>query len=445
MTKLFLKQIKNLFREFGLLHGLQLLLVLIVVLAYLIIRSVDLINYAEQHLGLTPVELALFWFLACLLSLFISAPFILLYLVPKQKEIIVFYTLPLSRTQLFGLLSYYYQKYQLVLLALFLVPPAAMIFLYPIIGIVLMFSLLFIAAALHLFFIGFFSGSVSSNRFKASSFSLLIIFILLSFFTFYFFGWPGPALTGLLFLAILAITGYKYLTKHRRPDLALLYPLCSSPYLSQKEAAPSRVRVFRILPMKMQALFKAYILMVWRNPQSRRLKLITLLSYIVLLNLLRSTLNGDVYMWLTLAGMLFIYLHYSNYFNKKYVLPEADWFFLTLPHRYWHIWSAKFFAESLFIILLLLCHWLFLLFWGVGFQAQLHLLGLLFLFSLFTVSAMLNFQILFYDDPRLGGYAYHFMILLILVMSVNYRLVGPVLGVFLLGLNFYKSYKYFNA
>ena len=73
--------------------------------------------------------------------------------------------------------------------------------------------------------------------------------------------------------------------------------------------------------------------------------------------------------------------------------------------------------------------------WGAGPWAQINLLAILVFFGLFTVSAILNFQILFYDDPRLGGYAYHFLIIFVVVLTFNYRFVGPLVAIFLLGLN----------
>lgn len=228
-------------------------------------------------------------------------------------------------------------------------------------------------------------------------------------------------------------------------DLALLYPLTVKIYNSGRKSGFSFSSIPNFLPVRIQALFNSYFLSMWRNPRYRRLKIITIFVYLFSLYLITQYASDAVDMKLTIAGMVLIYLHYSNYFNRKYVLPEPEWYFLTLPNRFWHIWISKFLSESIYIFLILICHWLFLAAWGADSWAQFNLLAILVFFGLFTVSAILNFQILFYDDPRLGGYAYHFLIIFTVILTYNYRFVGPVAALFLLGLNFYRSYKQYNA
>ena len=82
---------------------------------------------------------------------------------------------------------------------------------------------------------------------------------------------------------------------------------------------------------------------------------------------------------------------------------------------------------------------------GAESSVQVNILGLLLLFSLLVLTTMINFQLLFYDNPRLAGYAYHFTVLFFTVMSINYRFVGPVITLFMMVLIFYKTRKYFYA
>jgi hypothetical protein len=67
-----------------------------------------------------------------------------------------------------------------------------------------------------------------------------------------------------------------------------------------------------------------------------------------------------------------------------------------------------------------------------------------FLLSVLILTTMLNFQMLFYEDPRYAGYAYHFSVIFFVVMSYNYRFVGPLVTLFMAGYFFYKNYRYFK-
>ena len=153
--------------------------------------------------------------------------------------------------------------------------------------------------------------------------------------------------------------------------------------------------------------------------------------------------NKDVFMAL-LTGII-IWLHYNNYFNEKYVQPEPDWYFHTVPFRFRHLWLSKFLVEFIFISFILAVFWILLFITGFNIIEQLNLLMLMLAFSIVVLSIMLNFQIMFYDDPRLAGYAYHFTIIFLMIMIVNYRLVGPLISIVLLTFYFYKSYRYFKS
>jgi hypothetical protein len=67
---------------------------------------------------------------------------------------------------------------------------------------------------------------------------------------------------------------------------------------------------------------------------------------------------------------------------------------------------------------------------------------LLSFFSSAILITMIAFQIIFYDDPRTGGYAYHFSIIFFVVMSLNYYFTGPLLTVLFLLFYVYKSYRF---
>jgi hypothetical protein len=58
--------------------------------------------------------------------------------------------------------------------------------------------------------------------------------------------------------------------------------------------------------------------------------------------------------------------------------------------------------------------------------------------------SMLNVKIMFFDNARLAGYAYHFSIIFFGIMIFNYRLAGPVITLIVLIYFLYKNVKYFN-
>ena len=96
-------------------------------------------------------------------------------------------------------------------------------------------------------------------------------------------------------------------------------------------------------------------------------------------------------------------------------------------------------------ILLLLIQTFFFIIGNFTLQILLSFNALLLLFSIITLIVKLNFQILFYDSPRSAGYAYHFTLLFIVIMCINYRFVGPLISLFLLVSYFYKSYRFFKG
>jgi len=175
------------------------------------------------------------------------------------------------------------------------------------------------------------------------------------------------------------------------------------------------------------------------------LKWITFIIYIILISIiiLSPLTNKDIFLILITASL--IWLHYSNYFNEKYVQPEPDWYFHTIPFHFHQLWISKFLVEFIFILITMTGFWISLLIGGFTISEQLNLLIFLLIFSIIVLSIMINFQIMFYDDPRMAGYAYHFTIIFLLIMSINYRFVGPLISIGILTFYFYKSYRYFKS
>ena len=134
------------------------------------------------------------------------------------------------------------------------------------------------------------------------------------------------------------------------------------------------------------------------------------------------------------TGIIFIWVHYSSQFNEKYVLPENDVLMKTMPFSYLQIWIAKFSFEMLFALFLALVTPLFLWTAGVNAATIFSILLILLLFAVFILTIMTTLRISFYEQPRLAGYAYHFLVIFSAVMIMNFYLVGPIV---ILGLLFF--------
>ena len=149
--------------------------------------------------------------------------------------------------------------------------------------------------------------------------------------------------------------------------------------------------------------------------------------------------------WMMLFSMAVFWIHYNVHFNTKYISADPEWYFRTLPVSFFKMWLAKFAAEILYVLILLFSQWVFLILTGTELGIQLNWIGALFLFSIIILTIVINFQILFYDNPRLAGYAYHFTLLFMVIMALNYHLAGPLTSIALILFYFFKTYRYYNS
>jgi hypothetical protein len=150
-------------------------------------------------------------------------------------------------------------------------------------------------------------------------------------------------------------------------------------------------------------------------------------------------------MWMMFFSFAVFWVHYNVHFNTKYVAADPEWYFRTLPLKFYQVWFSKFIAEFFYVILLLASQWIFLMLAGIEWWVQFNWIGALALFAVIILAIVINFQILFFDNPRLAGFTYHFTILFIVIMSLNYRLVGPLTALFLLTFYFIKTLRFFKS
>jgi hypothetical protein len=121
MLKYLLKQPLNAWRELSRLNKIEVFL--LVGLIYII--SIGKIHewyltWLTEDLA-SPAGLSALITHVFIISIFLSGPFILFYLIPKQPGLQPFYTKPLSMSQLLQLTGYFYFKYQLIAIIIYLV------------------------------------------------------------------------------------------------------------------------------------------------------------------------------------------------------------------------------------------------------------------------------------------------------------------------------------
>ncbi len=436
-------QPRNLWRTLGFFQKVQFILVLFIVYVYLITRLNDLLSGWLTDGQTTSSGLASLTGHLFIFSILVSTPFIFIFLVPRQKNLPVFYGKPLSYKFLLQMLAYIYNKYQILNLLLFLPVWIALMLSDVFAGLAMLLLLLIYYVFAFLIFFLLYAMIESRPAYLAVSF-LIISGHSLLYALFYRIIGAAWIFDGIL-LIVMAGISIMILKKRSPTELEVLYPPTIHIFNRKQSGRLDFSSIPRFLPKVTQVLFNKEFLGLWRNPAYRRLKAITFLGAVLVLTAMAAGQVEYREMWMTVALGLIIWLHYSSFFNEKYISAEPGWFFNTMPFRFYQVWFSKFLVEFIFVLVLIITFWLFLLLSNYGAAAQLHLLGLVLLFALIILATMLNFKILFYNDPRLAGYAYHFTVVFLVIMSLNYRLVGPLISIFLLLFYFYKSYKYFNS
>lgn len=437
------KQTLNFWRQLGRWTQAETLLLAGLLYVYAAERLILFLPHIMAFLSLNLWQLSWVMLHGYVFILLVTAPFIWYFALPRQQTLAVFYGRPLHNRHLMELLGYYFQKFQLLSLLFFLPLLFAIAYINPLAGVVLL--LLTIGYSLAVIIVSF--RMFVLLRKKISFFAVLYLLAVLQGAIGALAGWYFTAvpLLDVLFLGAAGVLWRKMLAVPKQMSLEELYPLSGKRFSAKSGGCLRLDSLPRILPRRLQVLFAKEFLNLWRNPAYRRLKLYTLLLYFGGQWLIYRSGRADRDMWMILLGLAVIWLHYAQYFNVKYLRPDPQWLFYTEALRFSHFWLAGFLTEFLFVLILLAGQSAFLLLTGSGWLVQLNWLGLLLLFALVVLVVMLNFRIYFYDSPRTAGYAYHFMVLFFTVMSLNYRLVGPVVAVLFLMYFTYKSYRFFNG
>jgi hypothetical protein len=443
MIKLLLRQPLNIWRSLGRLNKIEIIILLGLVYAYLVGRIYHLFIKLLEIEWITPFRLSSLTAHLFIISIFISGPFIISYLVPRQQTLIPFFTQPLGKKDFFQITGYLYFKYQLLILLLAIPFISALIGLHWLAALLSLLSITLFSAVIFYAQIIFYAKSSGHFTFLNIQMMIIIAFYILYGIAYAMTGYP-------LIFDFIILTGTSLIIKlfyDRLPDPELEM-IFSPSHLWMRKSKIGRIgfsNIPNIFPAKIQVLFKKELVGLWRNPAYRRLKVLTILAFFIFLVLIAISQVENKDIWMTVFTIIVIWIHYSNHFNEKYVQPEPEWFFKTIPVRFHQVWFSKFLTEAIYLAFILSLFWIVQIGVGLNFAEQLNLVGVVLIFSVFVLLVMLNFQIMFYEDPRLAGYAYHFTILFLVIISLNYKLVGPLISIILLSFYFYKSYKYFRA
>jgi hypothetical protein len=378
-----------------------------------------------------------------MLAELISAPFIYFNLIPRQKGLHILGTEPLSPLQVLAVLMFLYLKYQLILLLITLPVFTAL-------AISSNFWFLFYSLATQsIFLVGAMPviHLIAEKRWtyfqKITVYLILTVFYFSTYFTLY---WTTDY--ALYFdLAVIFVTAWLLGRCWRSSWASWDYILLRARlHLEQTTRQVSGLTYFtfpHVIPAKWRPLLIKEILSYLRNKKYQRLKIISLVVFLLILSLISINFADNYLAAVSLVTFLFIWEHYSHQFNEKYVSRDPVMFYKTLPVKFRHFLLSKFFSEFIFIIGIVLILFLSTVLHGIIISQILLLCLMVILVSAFILYIIILIRLVFYDRPRFAGYAYHMLIVFMLVMNLTYYLVGPMISLFIMVYLNYKSYRQF--
>ncbi|MBN2424058.1 MAG: hypothetical protein JXR46_06475 [Calditrichaceae bacterium] len=443
MLKLILKQPYNYWQSISVLQRIQTIIVVGLILFYYLVRATDSFNSWLLNRSVTDDALSNLLFHSGLFFIIVTTPLVLLYLVPKQKLVITLLTKPLSISQTFILFIFYILKFQGFIIILFLPAILAFSYIEPLWGVLSIFLFTAYCMAINMLAICMLIRIKDKNKYLLYYYSGFLVY-LIGYAVFYLI------LPGYWFYDLFILNGffmYSLFTIKRlneiHPEIVFSYESAFSSIRSWQKTGIKRLP--KIFPHHTQVLFHKEFFSLWRNPRYIRLKVYSFIFQIILSVLILIYSGQNKVLLLTILNGLLIWLHYSSYFNDKYTHPESPWFYKIFPLQFTRVWISKFAAEFTYIFVLLLSFAVFLALTGISQTDFFMVIALMLIFSILILVTMLNFQMIFFENPRYAGYAYHFTIIFFVVMSVNYRFVGPLMTLFIMIYFFYQNYKHFKA
>jgi len=391
-----------------------------------------------SQLGLSTIILHLFWMI-----LIFSTPYIYFNLLPKQKGLANLSLYPLKKSDALATLVVYFVKYQLIIVSI--ATPVLTALTLSTTPLMLIYILIFSCAS---FFISMImvlilaSKYISRYRILFFYFSYFLIyfvfFVIVYWGTQFYFYYSTLAILCACFVLI------KYWSNCWQSwDIVLnkFRPLLLKSTQNKSKLTYSKFPLF--IPKIIRPLLFKELLSHIRNKNYIRLKIISFLIYLIILLLIDLYYRDYYTSAISILTILLIWEHYSHQFNDKYVSRESRFFIKVLPIKFYHYGISKFISEFLFIIPILFVVLLMTLLHGLPLLKIFSILGIITLFSIFVLYIITLITVIFYDNPRVAGYAYHFLIIFAVVMNLQFYLVGPIITLFIIIYLHFKSYHQF--
>jgi hypothetical protein len=420
---------------------------IILFIIFYIFFTDKLVFYFNQILakpGTTQIGLATFVLHLLLMIIFISTPFIYFNLFPKQKGLTYLSLYPLKKSETLTLQLLYFIKYQL-LIVLIATPILTALALST--GPLIVFYALFLFGS---------SLALSSimvlvlaavNKIHLKTLLQYFLFCTLYVIFFAFIYWMTDLYHYIIIVFICGswIQMIKLWNKNWQTWDQIVNKF--RPVAQKSSQKLSKISYFNfpfIFSKTLKPFFVKEILSHLRNKNYMRLKIISLVIYLVILLLIDIFYHEYYTSVISVLTILLIWEHYSHQFNEKYVIKESRFFIKVLPIKYYQYSLSKFFSEFLYIVLILIVVFFLTLLHDIELIKILNILGIIMIFSIFVLYIITLIRVIFYDNPRTAGYAYHFLIIFTMVMIYNFYLVGPIITLFIILYIQLISYRQFT-
>ncbi len=425
----FFQQFSNYWKSLYLRIKIEIFILILIFYAFTTEKLIAVFSDLLLQPTITATGLSSFAGHVIVLFISLSLPFIYFKLLPRQESLKAIRILPLDSNQALAVLMLYLAKYELI--TLIICGPAGMALLVttgliPVLYFI--FILIFIPAALILLL------QLLLIKIKKR----LAIFLVYYVFTATYFvihiilylSSQPYLLPDLLIFPILIFLFYRLMQPFSDTwDLPLYALQVRENVLGKVTYMLTYNRIFRLLPAGSQPYLTREFLGHLRNKNYMRMKYISIILFIIILVALGNVRTDLV----PVACFVFCWLHYAHQFNQKYIFSESKDFIRMLPARYHQIWISKFLTEIILLLPILLISLFALLY----FEFSLLIFMALVLFSAILLFIIINIRLLYLENARTAGYAYHSLVIFSILMIGNFYLVGPLV---IFGLLIYLSW-----
>ena len=437
------RQIRNFWRQLGLRVQLEIVFLFIIFFSFFTDKCNTLFTQWLAGPGVTAGGLSGLLVHAIMIVSLFSSPLIYFNLIPRQKGFQILGNQPLSSRQVLTLLMFLYMKYQLLILIITLPVFTALWLSTSIWQLFYALTLFVLSFIFSLLLVHLLDEKSWTYTQKIISYYLITTLYLIAYFLLY-------QLTdfALYFDLLVILIGAGILYKSwrfswRSWDLLVGRARLVLEKTTRQVSGLTYFTFPHRIPPRFRPLLIKELLSYFRNRKYQRLKLITVFVYILALIGSSIYFPDDFLSAVSLLTFIVIWEHYTHQFNEKYVTKDPALFYKTLPVKFRHLILSKFFSEFIFIISIVLILFLWLLLQGVGITLLLMYCLLIILISSFILYIIILLRLIFYDRPRFAGYAYHLLVVFMLVMNLTYYLVGPVISILILVYLNYNSYRQF--